>query len=233
MFYLALEPYVRRIWPETVISWSRVLTGRLNDPLVASHVLVGLAVAGAATILAELANIIPMHFGHAAAVPNISLLVRFMAKENPAAMSLRALLEALYMGLLYLLSLVLFQLVVGRRWIASVTFVLLVSASIVAQQWQDAGWIQCVQALLVTGLILMLLVRFGLVATLAALWAIYLLRDVPVTSDMTVWYARQTRFVFALLSIVAFAAATAATRGWRPKGVHLKSAPASARSLAT
>jgi hypothetical protein len=132
-----------------------------------------------------------------------------------------------------LLSLVLFQLVVGRRWIASVTFVLLVSASIVAQQWQDAGWIQCVQALLVTGLILMLLVRFGLVATLAALWAIYLLRDVPVTSDMTVWYARQTRFVFALLSIVAFAAATAATRGWRPKGVHLKSAPASARSLAT
>ena len=23
MFYLALEPYVRRIWPETVISWSR------------------------------------------------------------------------------------------------------------------------------------------------------------------------------------------------------------------
>jgi len=229
MFYLALEPYVRRIWPETVISWSRVLTGRLNDPLVASHVLVGLAVAALATILAELANIVPMHFGHAAAVPSMSLLVRFMAKENPAAMSLRALLEALYMGLLYLLSLVLFQLVIGRRWIASLTFVLLVSASIVAQQWQDAGWVQCVQALLVTGLILMLLVRFGLVATLAALGAIYLLRDVPITSDMTIWYARQTRFAVGLLSVVALAAATAATRGWRPKGAHLKSPAASAR----
>jgi hypothetical protein len=233
MFYLALEPYVRRIWPETVISWSRLLTGRLNDPLVAGHVLVGLGVAAAATIVAELANILPMHFAHAAAVPNMSLLVRFMAKENPGAMALRALLEALYMGLLYLLSLVLFQLVIGRRWIASLTFVLLVSASTVAQQWQDADWIQCIQALVVTGLILMLLVRFGLVATLAALWAIYLLRDVPVTSDMTVWYARQTRFALGLLSLTALAAATAATRGWRAKGAHLKSAPASARPMAT
>ncbi|MGD0462604.1 MAG: serine/threonine-protein kinase [Tepidisphaeraceae bacterium] len=217
MFYLALEPHVRRIWPETVISWSRLLTGRLNDPLVASHVLVGLVVAAAVTVIGELANIVPMHFGHAAPVTNISLLVRFMAKENPAAMSLRALLEALYMGLLYLLSLVLFQLVIGRRWIASLTFVLLASASIVLQQWQDVGWAPCVQSLLVTGLILLLLVRFGLVATLAALWAIYLLRDVPVTGDMMAWYARQTRFAVGLLSAVALAAAIVATRSSRHK----------------
>jgi serine/threonine-protein kinase len=219
MFYLALEPYVRRIWPETVISWSRLLTGRLNDPLVASHVLVGLAVAGVVTIIGELASIIPPHLGHAGPVNNISLLVRFMAKENPAAMSLRSLLEALYMGLLYLLSLVLFQLVIGRRWIASITFVVLVSASIAAQQWQDVGWIACVQSLLVTGLILLLLVRFGLVATLAALWAIYLLRDVPVTSDQMAWYARQTRFAVGLLSAVALAAAIVATRSSRHKAL--------------
>jgi hypothetical protein len=219
MFYLALEPYVRRIWPETVISWSRLLTGRLNDPLVASHVLVGLAVAGVVTVIGELASIIPPHLGHAGPVNNISLLVRFMAKENPAAMSLRSLLEALYMGLLYLLSLVLFQLVIGRRWIASITFVVLVSASIAAQQWQDVGWVACVQSLLVTGLILLLLVRFGLVATLAALWAAYLLRDVPVTSDQMAWYARQTRFAVGLLSAVALAAAIVATRSSRHKAL--------------
>ncbi|MGD0542313.1 MAG: serine/threonine-protein kinase, partial [Tepidisphaeraceae bacterium] len=217
MFYLALEPYVRRIWPETVISWSRLLTGRLDDPLVASHVLVGLVVAAAVTVIGELANIVSMHLGHAAPLPNISVLVRFMAKENPAAMSVRALLEALYMGLLYLLSLVLFQLVIGRRWIASLTFVLLASASIASQQWPDVGWVPCLQSLLVTGLILLLLVRFGLVATLAALWAIYLLRDVPVTGDMMAWYARQTRFAVGLLSAVALAAAIVATRGSRHK----------------
>jgi hypothetical protein len=219
MFYLALEPYVRRIWPETVISWSRLLTGRLNDPVVASHVLVGLAVAAAITVTGEFANIVQMQLGHAAPVSNISLMVRFMGKENPAAMSLRALLEALYMGLLYLLSLVLFQLVIGRRWVASITFVILVSASIAAQQWQDIGSISCLQSLIVTGLILMLLVRFGLVATLAALWAVYLLRDIPVTSDQMAWYARQTRFAVGLLSAVALAAAIVATRSARHKGL--------------
>ena len=39
--YLAAEPYARRNWPDSLISWNRVLGGRLRDPLVASHVLAG------------------------------------------------------------------------------------------------------------------------------------------------------------------------------------------------
>ena len=39
--YLALEPHVRRRWPEVLISWSRVLAGRIRDPLVGRDVLVG------------------------------------------------------------------------------------------------------------------------------------------------------------------------------------------------
>jgi hypothetical protein len=42
MLYLALEPYVRRHWPETIISWSRAIAGRLRDPLVGRDVLWGL-----------------------------------------------------------------------------------------------------------------------------------------------------------------------------------------------
>ncbi|MGH9667877.1 MAG: serine/threonine-protein kinase, partial [Bryobacteraceae bacterium] len=45
ILYLALEPYVRRHWPQTIISWSRLLTGRLQDPLVASDVVFGLILA--------------------------------------------------------------------------------------------------------------------------------------------------------------------------------------------
>jgi serine/threonine-protein kinase len=43
VLYMALEPYVRRRWPETLISWTRLLSGRLRDPLVSGHVLAGLA----------------------------------------------------------------------------------------------------------------------------------------------------------------------------------------------
>ena len=37
IFYMALEPYVRRVWPETVISWNRLLAGKWFDPLVGAR----------------------------------------------------------------------------------------------------------------------------------------------------------------------------------------------------
>ena len=39
--YLALEPWVRRYWPQTLITWSRVLAGRWRDPMVGRDVLFG------------------------------------------------------------------------------------------------------------------------------------------------------------------------------------------------
>jgi serine/threonine-protein kinase len=39
--YLALEPVVRRRWPDTLVSWTRLLRGRVLDPLVGRDVLVG------------------------------------------------------------------------------------------------------------------------------------------------------------------------------------------------
>ena len=42
--YMALEPDVRRRWPETLIAWSRVLAGRLKDPLVGRDLLLGILV---------------------------------------------------------------------------------------------------------------------------------------------------------------------------------------------
>jgi hypothetical protein len=44
--YLALEPHVRRRWPEVLISWSRLLAGRIRDPLVGRDVLVGMLISG-------------------------------------------------------------------------------------------------------------------------------------------------------------------------------------------
>jgi hypothetical protein len=41
-FYLALEPWGRRYWPETLVTWSRVVAGRWNDPLVGRDVLIAL-----------------------------------------------------------------------------------------------------------------------------------------------------------------------------------------------
>jgi serine/threonine-protein kinase len=41
LFYLAAEPYARRLWPDVMISWNRLLAGRLRDPLLGRDILVG------------------------------------------------------------------------------------------------------------------------------------------------------------------------------------------------
>jgi serine/threonine-protein kinase len=43
LIYMAIEPLMRRHFPKGLVSWSRVLAGRLNDPLVGRDVLLGLA----------------------------------------------------------------------------------------------------------------------------------------------------------------------------------------------
>jgi hypothetical protein len=47
MGYMAVEPYGRRSWPRPMVSWQRLLSGRLRDPLVGRDLLVG-ALAGSA-----------------------------------------------------------------------------------------------------------------------------------------------------------------------------------------
>ena len=41
IFYMALEPFVRRLWPRILVSWIRLMEGRMRDPLVGRHVLLG------------------------------------------------------------------------------------------------------------------------------------------------------------------------------------------------
>ena len=41
LLYLAIEPYIRRHLPNTLVTWARVLSGKFRDPLVASDLLLG------------------------------------------------------------------------------------------------------------------------------------------------------------------------------------------------
>ena len=47
LVYVALEPYLRRNWPDAMVSWTRLCHGHIHDPVVASHVLVAIVAAEA------------------------------------------------------------------------------------------------------------------------------------------------------------------------------------------
>ncbi|MEE2640050.1 MAG: hypothetical protein VX768_05445 [Planctomycetota bacterium] len=52
IYYLALEPFVRRTWPKVLVSWNRLLQGKISDPFVSLEILYGciFGVVGAAIV---------------------------------------------------------------------------------------------------------------------------------------------------------------------------------------
>src|SRR6266436_3295880 len=61
LLYVALEPFIRRRWPQRIISWSRLLAGNFRDPLVARDIVLG-AVFGAVMILLSVVSFVSLRW---------------------------------------------------------------------------------------------------------------------------------------------------------------------------
>jgi len=121
--YMAIEPYARRRWPDSLISWTRVQQGRLRNPLVASHALAGLAVVAWGVALNWLL------WKMFSAFPD-GLVVSFLDNTGRAVGSLLYVAWTntfVTLGLLLLLMLARF--VFRRAWIADTVVALLFSAA--------------------------------------------------------------------------------------------------------
>ena len=64
VLYIALEPYVRRRWPATLVSWSRLLAGGFRDPLVGRDVLAGCLLGAFSIALVRLGWFVPSWLGY-------------------------------------------------------------------------------------------------------------------------------------------------------------------------
>ena len=62
VLYMAIEPYVRRRWPEMLISWTRVLSGNLYDSRVGRDVMLGALGGAAMAVIENSVNALPAWF---------------------------------------------------------------------------------------------------------------------------------------------------------------------------
>ncbi len=203
VFYLALEPEVRRIRPQAEISWARLLAGRWRDPLVASHVLLGglAGVAGILVVQAErLAAVsldLPLFFPEA--VPMLPLLGR----ERPPATILLQVPDLLLQALLVLLALVLFQRLLRSGFLAGLALMALVTLAVV--DWQRASLMTWTAQALGVALVVLALARWGLLAALATFFFQSVLSFLPITRHLGAWYAGGTLMALGLLAALAVA----------------------------
>lgn len=199
LFYIALEPYVRRRWPETIITWSRVLGGSLRDPLVGRDVLIGVLFGVIITILDQLSGFLRLSTG---TVPSnfVSLDALPGARQLVAVGLLSNINSSIFGSLLIFFLIFLLRVLTRRRWIAAFLFVLIFSVPNVLQQ--SNPMVAAPLFVLTTGLAAIVCLRLGLL-TLAASSVVSFLQNIPITTDFSAWYASNTIIAFAAVLALA------------------------------
>ena len=201
--YIALEPAVRRRWPDVLVSWTRVLQGRFRDPLVGRDLLIGGAVGlggWAAVHLSQLATTAagvppPIPPGHP--VTDVLLGPRF-AFANLAALALGALMTSLT----YVLLLVLLGIVLRRRALAVAAFWLIQFVIIGLTLGSLIGF---AFASVLASVVTWTVVRRGLLATTVGFYFMLVANSYPVTYDLSTPYVGATLVgVLAMLAIALF-----------------------------
>jgi predicted Ser/Thr protein kinase len=203
LFYVALEPYVRKRSPHRIISWSRLMAGNWRDPLVGRDILIGMLLSlGGNAVLFIGSELISRELGSPAGVSARGIEYQLSASTLGATFFGWQFFMSLVHGMGYVLLLLLLSLPLKRDWLAAAALWLLfmLPALLSVGSASPVG-------LLLTGitwaLIVLVVARLGLLAMASVQFFYFMGLFFPYTSDFSAWYAGNT--ILALLICVAFA----------------------------
>src|SRR5262245_59508393 len=183
--YLAIEPIARRRWPQLLFSLSRVVSGRIRDPLVGRDVLAGILAGASIALVFSAANALPLWIR----IPDVTPL--FPSGESLSGLGPWAarVFQVLYIAALNSLGLmtllVLAEALLRRRWLAmALTGLLCVGLLLGGENVA----VELPVAVTVAAVLIFVAVRFGVLA-LFVLLSCELLVKAPFTLDLSRWYA--------------------------------------------
>jgi tRNA A-37 threonylcarbamoyl transferase component Bud32 len=204
LFYLALEPYVRRYWPNLLVSWSRLLAGQFRDPRISRDILAGLA-AGAFLNLARLGYpSLPVLFGDApdAALAHSNPVFLLGARFTVSAV-LATIPNALQIAMAGAFVFVILRALFGRIWPATVVMYLIFAIVIVAESGLGHGALLLVPVVAIVTPVLFVFLRFGLISLITVLVVNQMLSNSALTTDLTQSHAATG--VWTLIALLAVA----------------------------
>jgi eukaryotic-like serine/threonine-protein kinase len=205
LLYMAFEPYVRRFWPQLLIGWTRLLSGRVRDPLVGRDLLVGVAAGTVAAMLIASREIVPHLAGLPMPTPQLPPATILLGTRYALDAALGIVNRAMFNALQVVCIVALLKMLLRRTWIVVAASVVLILP--IAMSGTSAGeqlGLEVGIALSGIALILAVLLRFGLLALVATFYTFMTMELFPLTVDVSRPYA--TASVIVTLSIAAVAA---------------------------
>ena len=214
--YVAVEPYVRRFWPDGILGWTRLLSGYVRDPRVGRDVLIGCVFAAVMALLNIFYELLPPLMGRPPAIPRFQNGVDALSGISELAGKIfDHLVSGVFVAMFAVLSFVLLRLIFRRTPLAIVAWVV-VLALFQASQVLASGtsmWIAAAfQACMIAALTIMV-VRYGLLVTAVAFAVGNILEDIPLTLSLSHWTATTSNLALATALALTFFGFYAARAG--------------------
>jgi hypothetical protein len=204
LLYMAFEPYVRRFWPQLVIGWTRLLSGRVRDPLVGRDVLVGVAAGTIAALLIASRELIPYVAGLPMPTPQLPPATILMGTRYAIDAALGVLNRAIFNALQVVCIVAFLKMLLRRTWIVvAVSVVLLIPIALSGTFASEQLALELAVALAGIALVLGVLLRFGLLALVVTFYTFLTLELFPLTIDMARPYAGAALVIMLSIATVA------------------------------
>ncbi|TVQ30393.1 MAG: serine/threonine protein kinase [Phycisphaeraceae bacterium] len=214
--YLGIEPLLRRLWPQSLTAWTRLLSGRWRDPYVGRSVLVGIAGGAMGACIFQAVNVYAVWRIGVAHDGGISNLNEWLWVRESVAMLLSIPLSVALNILVLLLVLAVLRTWLRSAWLWAPAF--LVVATLMNMSPHDP--VLSVPATIAThGLLLATFVRHGALAAIVFGATMFLLRLSPLVAELDDWRGQTTIFwMLIFLVVLVYGYTTAVGRTPAPKG---------------
>jgi serine/threonine-protein kinase len=203
LIYVALEPYVRRYSPDMLMSWTRLLSGRIRDPRVGRDILVGIAAGILVALIRCGLVLLPPLFGGAPPPPR-GINTDFLLSSRHA---LSALLQmppnALFNGMLITLAFALARLLVKQTWLAAAVAGVLLAFVVVSEAGTEQLALNIGFAVAVTLVYIIVLVYFGMFTLMLGFLTNFILGQSGLTADLSKIYAPTSIWMLVLVAGMA------------------------------
>ena len=210
--YIAIEPYVRRKWPQILISSARLLVGRFTDPMVGRDVLLGAAAAAIAILVWQATHLV---VGGAAffTAPETLGPARFVVSIFATTLA-ESVLRAIGMVIL----LVILRAVIPNDTVAAILTTILI-ASMALSDTYGPVWLRVIYAGSVAILAVLLAKRAGILSVVSFVFFILLQQRLPFTLDTTAWFFARSAVGMLVLTVFIACAfrISVGTRRWLPR----------------
>jgi Protein kinase domain len=206
LIYLAVEPWVRRYWPQTMITWSRVLAGKWRDPLVGRDLLFGTLLGIVYLLLVAIYEYANLRSG-APILGEIKL--KLLNGFRPFAGNVAGLLFGEVGGsLVFLLTLFLVRALLKKQSLVAVVWVV---GWVAVRFLRGGSFLESSVAKITTGVFWLLLftilvfimLRLGFFALVVAIFVLDSVSASFLTTDFSAWYGQSSLAIVILIGAMA------------------------------